>query len=347
MKRALVLAGGGARGAYQVGMLLELVIKQKLDFHVLRGVSVGALNAAFLAQASSGVTDKESLRNLQGRVRGLRNLWRDEIEGDHSVYYDRAGGFGGLVLGADSLYSLKPLRRLINKHLDLEELRQSERNFAVGTVSLPSGDYAEFEPQNHDDFLRRVLASASIPVIFPTVNFERDEDVLVDGGVRNITPLSSTFKQKPDEIYVLLTSRVLPQDRKSGAVMEQSYKRWDDNFLGTKVNGLDVLKRTIDILTDEIYLDDIRGALGWNEALGAIDRLKDALAAQSNSARVKNAEKHLDKVLEKSSVPIHVLAPREWYGQDNSATNFSPDLISEAIKHGQEIAANKNKWLVR
>ncbi|MBI3469491.1 MAG: patatin-like phospholipase family protein, partial [Planctomycetes bacterium] len=51
MKRALVLAGGGARGAYQVGMLQELVVNQGLDFTIIRGVSVGALNAAFLAQA--------------------------------------------------------------------------------------------------------------------------------------------------------------------------------------------------------------------------------------------------------------------------------------------------------
>ncbi|OGW39560.1 MAG: hypothetical protein A2Y97_11820 [Nitrospirae bacterium RBG_13_39_12] len=65
MRRALVLAGGGARGAYQAGMLQELVINKGLDFQILRGVSVGALNAAFLAQAS---TQAGSLSNLKKKV---------------------------------------------------------------------------------------------------------------------------------------------------------------------------------------------------------------------------------------------------------------------------------------
>jgi NTE family protein len=326
-------------------MLLELVIKQKLDFQVLSGVSVGALNASFLAQASTGATDKQSLKNLKDQVRVLRDLWRDEIEGNHSIYYDRAG-FAGLALGADSLYSLKPLRRLLDTHLDLGLMRNSGRVFSVGTVSLTSGLYRDFKPDD-DHFLRRVLASASIPVVFPYVDFEDEKDVLVDGGVRNITPLSSVFGEKPDEIYVLLTSRVLPGDLRKGAVQPQSYRQWDDNFLGTKVSGLDVLKRTVDILTDEIYLDDIRGALEWNEVLEAIDRLGAALDKQSNSQAVKRARRKLDKVVDKRQVPIHVLAPREWFGEHNSATEFSPELIDRAIEHGQEIAANPNRWLVK
>ena len=63
-KRALVLASGGARGAYQVGMLQELVVKRGLDFQIIRGVSVGALNAAFLAQAP---TQRNSLAEVKKR----------------------------------------------------------------------------------------------------------------------------------------------------------------------------------------------------------------------------------------------------------------------------------------
>jgi predicted acylesterase/phospholipase RssA len=120
-------------------MLRELVINQGLDFEVIRGVSVGALNAAFLAQAS---TQGNSPKNLKEKVLELEKLWTDEIEGDHSVYASRAG-FAGVVAGADSLYSLEPLRQLIEKHLSLKALRASGRDFAVGTVSLVSGRYLE------------------------------------------------------------------------------------------------------------------------------------------------------------------------------------------------------------
>lgn len=353
MRRALVLAGGGARGSFQVGMLLELIIKQKLDFHILRGVSVGALNSAFLAQADSDPPNK-SLQNLKGQVRKLRNLWRDEINENHDVYAERSG-FAGLALGADSLYSIKPLWEKMKDHIEVKDIKKSKRDFAVGTVSLVSGEYREFAPTDKH-FLQRILASASIPVVFPFVKFEKDgeKDVLVDGGVRNITPLSSAFSANPppDEIYVLLTSRLIRQqgDLEDGAVKPQKFEQWDDNFLGTKVNGLDVLKRTIDILTDEIYIDDLRGALDWNTTLDALARLEAALGSQSNSSAVRSARLNLAKTLvkvKKRRVPIKVLAPREWYGDDNSSTEFSRRRIADAIEHGKKIAANPNLWVVK
>src|SRR5690349_1901014 len=253
-KRALVLAGGGARGAYQVGMIRELVVEQGLDFHILRGVSVGALNCAYLAQApTTGV----SLDALKGKVQDLETLWSKTIKGNHSVYSGRAG-FPGLVAGADSLYSLAPLRKLIDQELSVDALRSSGRDFAVGTVSLVSGLYREWGVSD-PKFIDRLVASASIPVVFPFVDFKSEKEILVDGGVRNITPLSSAFAAKPDEIYILLTSRVVRENGSlpDSAVRSNDFEQWDDNWLGTKVGGLDVLKRTLEILTDEIYLDDI------------------------------------------------------------------------------------------
>ncbi len=73
MKRALVLSGGGARGSFQAGVVEGLVADQNLDFEVLHGVSTGALNAAFLAQAS---TTGDSLAHLAQRSRELGQMWR-------------------------------------------------------------------------------------------------------------------------------------------------------------------------------------------------------------------------------------------------------------------------------
>ena len=50
-RRALVLSGGGAKGSFQIGAMEELIFNRGLDFEILCGVSVGALNASFLAQA--------------------------------------------------------------------------------------------------------------------------------------------------------------------------------------------------------------------------------------------------------------------------------------------------------
>lgn len=348
MKRALVLGGGGARGSFQVGMLHSLVIERGLDFQIIRGISVGALNAAFLAQAP---VKPDSLAALKQKVVELEQLWRTEIKGNHSVYAERPGGVVGLAAGADSLYSLEPLKRLLQKHLSVTALRSSGRNFKVGTVSLLTGLYREWGPDDRA-FIDKVLASASIPVVFPFVKTNEPNDVLVDGGVRNITPLSSAFDAEPDEIYVLLTSRLIRTDDSrlpESGVQQQPFEQWDDTWLGTKVSGFDVLKRTLEILTDEIYLDDIRGALQWNNVLEAINCVVEAtpVSLRRRSRKLRAAIDKLRKSTHKRFVHVNVLAPQVWYGQDNSSTDFAPQAIAAAIEHGKQVARDPSVWLSR
>lgn len=145
-KKALVLSGGTAKGAYQVGMLSGLVEKcPDLDFDVIRGVSVGALNGAFLAQYESGAAQ------FREAVKELEKIWTG-IEGNDDVYSKRLLGIPGLALGANSLHRIGGLRRLIKDHLCLKCLQASKRDFRVGTVSLVSGEYKEWCP-NTDDFV--------------------------------------------------------------------------------------------------------------------------------------------------------------------------------------------------
>jgi len=326
-------------------MLHSLVVERGLDFQIIRGISVGALNAAFLAQAP---IKPDSLGGLKHQVMELEQLWRIEIKGNHSVYAQRPGGLLGLAAGADSLYSLEPLRRLLQKHLSVRALRTSGRDFKVGTVSLVSGLYREWGPDDAA-FLDKVLASASIPVVFPVVKSKAPNDVLVDGGVRNITPLSTAFDANPDEIYVLLTSRLV---RTAGGlpdsgVPEHTFQQWDDTWLGTRVSGFDVLKRTVEILSDEIYLDDIRGALQWNSVLEAIQAVLEAAPASllRRKRGLRLALEKLRQSTQKRLVPVHVLAPQVWYGRDNSSTDFAPKAIAAAIEHGKQIGRDSSKWL--
>jgi hypothetical protein len=132
------------------------------------------------------------------------------------------------------------------------------------------------------------------------------------------------------------------------SVQEHEYDQWDDNWLGTKVNGLDVLKRTIEILTDEVYMDDIRGALHWNEVVENIHAVERASRGHQLPADVAQAIGTLGQSLKhvrKRSVKLFVLAPQEWFGEENKSTEFSPKLIGEAIAHGREVAADPKLWV--
>ncbi len=344
MQRALVLSGGGARGSYQVGMLKELILNQGLDFQVIRGVSVGSLNAAFLAEAS---TDSDSLGALQQRVRDLEHLWTVEITGNDSVYKGRFGGVVGLATGADSLHSFKPLKRLLDKHVDVEALRTSGRDFSVGTVSLVSGLYREWMPTD-EPFRKFLLASSAIPVVFPFQDFEERQDVLVDGGVRNVSPLGSAFASGADEIYLLLASRLertANDEVPASGTQAQDYDDWDDNLFGTKVGGFQVLLRTVDLLSDEVYLDDIRNALKWNRICAAVASMKSDphFGHEAGRAMVDKMQSMLDEE-DRRHVELKIIAPREWFGTENDSTQFDPKLIAAAITHGETVASDQTKW---
>ncbi len=345
MKKALVLGGGGARGSFQVGFLEELVINKGIDFQILRGVSVGALNASFLAMAPLGKNKRESLINLQKQVEDLKKLWLEEIRGNYSIYGEKFGSFVSLAFGSDSLYTVEPLKNLIDKYLDLEKLKNSGRNFAIGTVSLLTGKYVEWDG-SAENFKEKLLSSCSIPLIFPPVKLK--DDLLVDGGVRNITPLASAFRKRPDEIYVLLTSRIIKEKDGSiprSSVMEEPFEKWDDNWLGTKVSGFHILKRSIEILADEIYLDDIRGALKWNEIAIIFENTYKKFMEKNLKSEAKKLRENFKK-FKKKFIKINILAPQIWYGDDNSSVNFSPKLIKEAIDHGREVAGDLKRWII-
>jgi NTE family protein len=350
-KRALVLGGGGARGAFQVGMLQVLV--QQHDFQIIRGVSAGAMNAAVLAQAPTG---PDSHTNLQAQVGTLAELWCNDIRGNDSVYKERTLGAIPSLLSEDSLYTIEPARALMKRYVDVERLRSSRRDFKVGAVSLCSGRYSLYGPDD-PHFMDKLVASMSLPPAFPPVDIAAEGDVLIDGGMRNITPLSSAFAAGANEIYVLLTSEVLQQGGRipECSIEAMDYGQWSERDRKVDITLKDVLGRSIGLLMDEIYLEDIKTALQWNNmALGVrelralVDRYRGTQNALTDAIEGALGKY---KSLQRRYAKVHVLAPRQRFkpdepkGSQDLCTRFEPPLIEAAIAHGREIAMNPELWL--
>lgn len=231
MKRALVLSGGGAKGAFQAGAVDALVREMSFDFEVLAGVSVGALNAAFLAQAPS--------TKLPQTVKGLSKLWLG-IQGNHDVYTTSWWRKLMFVLGREpSLYDATPLRQLVQKHMNLLKLGGSSRKLYMGAVVLETGEYRSLEPDGH--VVDQILASASLPLFFPPVRYGNCH--WYDGGLRNITPLAEVFQDKPKEIVVVVTSPLSETTR---------FKTFEGAGM------LELAGRSLEILTHEIFLNDLQ-----------------------------------------------------------------------------------------
>lgn len=218
-RTALVLAGGAARGAYEVGVVQHVIEEVARDLgrdvrlDVLCGTSVGALNAAGLAAyAHLGPRRIERLVDVWTKL-DLNELVRPDVEGIVQM--------GGRLLGRErppravpvregGLIAPEGLERLVERSIPFrrieENLRQSHLDaLTVSTTHISSGRTVvyvqcregELPVWSHDPTTvaraasitaRHALASAAIPILFRAVQL--DGDYHCDGGLRQNVPLS-------------------------------------------------------------------------------------------------------------------------------------------------------------
>jgi NTE family protein len=227
---ALVLSGGGAKGAFQVGAEKYLREVKGYRWDIIAGVSVGALNGAMLAM---------------GKYDRLEAIWRG-ITNDQ-VY---TGGINPwtilkLIFGAKSLYGNGPLWRLIQQEIELDRMQTELR---IGAVSLRTGEYQVFRPPTAEgptlpepEFARAVLASTAIPIIWAPVDISPDLPDMVDGGVRNVSPIGDVLDTGPDEVVIINCNPQLMQTSD-----------------GPLRNALTIGKLALETTMNEIFITDIR-----------------------------------------------------------------------------------------
>lgn len=241
----LILTGGGARAAYQVGVLQA--ISECLPHHahnpfpVICGSSSGALNAAALAV---------NAQNFRRSVRYLRNIWKN-FHTDQVYRTDVIGVFNntmlwmaGLILSGlgvnrldqVSLLDNAPLAELLDEILPCEKIQQSIDAGLLHAVSITASGYESGESvtfyQGVSDIKpwkgsRRVgvptkieiihlLASSAIPFIFPARLINRE--YFGDGSMRQIAPISSALNLGATRILVVgATNDALEQSRRAVA----------------------------------------------------------------------------------------------------------------------------------
>ena len=293
-ERALVLSGGGAKGAFEAGAIFHFVNHRDCDFRDIAGVSVGALNGAYLAEAP---LDENSLSNLQQRTQGLVEFWRS-INGPDDILHPRfLGKLRFFLFGLDSLNDFTPLQKIIEKGVHPTKIREGNRSLRVGVVSFYDGVYHEVDPKQVTDdgeFRKYVLASASIPVNarlprIPSVASDdgtRSEIQYADGGVSHTTPLVAYFSPcdfSPKLLFreatrfgpvtPCVTSGLQEHDgpiKELFVVVANPYDPASTSLETKKTaisDGREILERTLDVLTTSPYRWDLNFALAANRML--------------------------------------------------------------------------------
>ena len=186
MTTAFVLSGGGSLGSVQVGMLQALA-ERNVRPDLLIGTSAGAINAAYVAGNGTG----------PDALADLATVWTT-LRRQHVFPFDPIRHLLAVAGSRPSLCSSQSLRRLLEVHLRYSRLDDAAIAVHIVTTNLLSGEEVLL---SNGDTVSAVLASASIPGVFPAV--ERDGLTLVDGGVANNAALSQAVALGADEIYVL------------------------------------------------------------------------------------------------------------------------------------------------
>ncbi len=229
-KLALILSGGGARAAYQVGVLkaiTEMLPRHSHNpFPIICGTSAGALNAATLAV---------NAQNFRRGVQYLSNIWKNfQVEDIYrsdpvGVFNNSARWFAGLLLSAMGINKLNrvslldntPLVNLLNETLPCEKIQENIDAGLLYAVSITASGYGSGQsvtfyqgakgiqpwrrarrvgiPSKIDAQL--LLASSALPFIFPAVRIHRE--YFGDGSMRQIAPISSALHLGANRILVI------------------------------------------------------------------------------------------------------------------------------------------------
>ena len=235
---AIVLTGGGARAAYQVGLLRGLARRlPDLHFDIITGISAGAINASMLASHPGTLREAaEELTLLWSRLRSEEVFRVDSTSlGGHMLRWGTRLVSGGRSARASrGMVDTEPLRRLLLRTLaplgPHKEILGIQRNIEAGrlsAVALTTLDYSNGNTvtwvQGRDiegwtKMKRRavrskltvehVMASSSLPLFFPAVRIGPHWHG--DGGMRLTAPFSPALHLGADRVIAVTTRHVAP-----------------------------------------------------------------------------------------------------------------------------------------
>lgn len=294
----LVLSGGGARGAYEVGVL-EYIFSEFLDasgnppkVDLISGTSVGAVNGAFVAS---------SIGDVPSAIKHLASIWT-ELELPHVLGFGlrQAAGLYRVLLGgsgqARGVFDPAPLSALVGRTVRWRQLRQNIRSGALRALTVSTTHVGTGQPVIFVDaapgvgipkslglhaLVRRarigqhhVLASAAIPLIFPPV--EIGDEIHCDGGLRLNTPMGPSVHLGMNRLLVIGLSTPHPE---GGRAVKDGKYPGATYMLGKVLNAFLLDHVNTDLLEVQRINDFLKDGI---RAYGPefLDRINDAASAR-------------------------------------------------------------------
>lgn len=322
-KKALVISGGGCKGAFAVGIIKRL--KQEfpeVEFDIFIGTSTGSL---IVPLAASGNIDL------------LEQLYTS-VHTDDIVY---GGNLIDRFVNDVSIYDARPLGNLVKQYYNdqnLEALFNSGKEVFVLTTCLQTAeavawstqeppiitDYSIVKAKDYAEFRRAIVASANQPVFMQPVEIREGANPVrqyVDGGVREYIGVQLAIDACADEIFAIALSPVQNED---------TALKYTKTF--------PILQRTMEIFTDDVGYNDIKLPRLYNKALRYIASVKRRMLADGISQAA--VDSYFDVPLYntfsgKKPIKIHHITPEEPLGGGPGGLEFEPQKMLTMLHKGE------------
>ena len=293
----LILPGGGARGAYQVGVLKavrDIAGDTGNPFPIICGTSAGAINAAFLAshahEFGNGVDKLEQFWSTMQCSRVYRtdvwSVFKSAIQLALSVSLGM-----GLVRSPKSLLDNEPLRGFLEETLQLEGLDSAIDSGSLRGLTITAAGYScasaisfyQGQPgidpwsraRRHGRRVKisvdHLLASAALPFLFPAVLI--GSEYFGDGGIRMLAPLSPAIHLGADRLLVITTREEKPDPSPESPMPYPT---------PGEIGGY---------LLDTIFMDTL------NSDLNRMNRINRVLALLPEDSQATNRLKQMDSLV--------------------------------------------------
>jgi NTE family protein len=219
----LVLQGGGALGAYQVGVYQALHEAGMVPQWVI-GTSIGAINGSIIAgNPPAQRMDKLTRfwRMVQQQEAGNLGAWWSALSHALANYKIYTGGVDGFfkpnpraagdvnaAVGVEqaAFYSTAPLRDTLAALIDFDYINAQHGRLTLGAVNVGSGEMHYFDSRREPLCVEHVMASGALPPAFPAIRI--DGEAYWDGGIYSNTPIEAVMDDVPRRNSLIFSANV-------------------------------------------------------------------------------------------------------------------------------------------
>lgn len=320
-KTALVISGGGAKGAFAVGVLKYIKDnKPGINFDVLCGTSTGSLITPLAA-----IGEMNELERLYTTIKTEDVILK--------------GSITERFLNHSSVFNVRPLKNLVDKNITSDRYNRmmtSGKEIFIATVCLQTGKITYFTNTNlsstpnydmikfysRDEFIKAIIASSDQPVLMPPIDINGKQ--YVDGGVREYAPIQAAIAAGSTDIYAILLSPEVPGS--------------DARFFK---NLSDILLKTIDLFSQDVAANDIRIPKLYGDGVKYINEVKQRVMDKTGLSQYE-----VDNLFDTQNNPfsgmkelnIHIIRPDHYLGSDG--LEFIPSQLKQMLDTGYSTAAN-------